>query len=74
MSRERITLHFERQEVGIEYHPETPEAELRDAMRATEIGLHALAAHAIRQRQETGLAVPPALLALVEAHTFRELL
>ncbi len=74
MRHERITIHFEGTEVGIEYHPETPEAELRDALRATEIGLHALAQHALRQRQEAGLALPPVLQAVVDAATYRELL
>ena len=71
---ERITIHFEGQEVGIEYHPETSEAEARDALRAYELGLHALTLQAIRYRQLTGLPVPAVLTDLANAHTFRELL
>lgn len=72
---EQITVQFpERGGVETYYLPESPEAEQRDELRATELALHALAANAVRLRQECGLPVPPVLLAVVGAHTFRELL
>ena len=71
---ESITIRFEGREVGIQYHPETSEAVLHDEMRACEIAIHALVAKAIQNRQETGLTVPGVLTALLNAHTFHELL
>ena len=71
---ESITIRFEGREVGIQYHPETSEAELHDEMRACEIAIHAMVAKAIQNRQQVGMPIPEALVALFNAHTFHELL
>jgi hypothetical protein len=70
---ESITINIVGQEVGIQYHPETSEAEFRDEMLARELGLHALAVQAILHRQQQGVPVPAVLIAVAQAHTFREL-
>lgn len=71
---ESITIHFEGNEVGIQYHPATAEAELPDEMQACELALHALATKAIQNRQQIGRPVPEALTQLFHANTFQELL
>lgn len=71
---ERLTVDFVGREVGIQYYPETSEASVRDEMLAGELALHALAAQAVAQRQQYGLPVPAALLTIVQAHTFHDLL
>lgn len=71
---ESITINFAGREVGIQYHPESPEATMRDEMLARELALNALAAQAIAHRMDQGLSVPPVLAAFVEAHTFHDLL
>ena len=71
---ERITINFVGREGGVQYHPETSEAEFRDEMIAREMGLHVLAAQAIEQRRLAGTPIPAVLVAIAEAHTFRDLL
>jgi hypothetical protein len=71
---ESITITFAGREVGIQYHPESPEATFRDEMLARELALHALAAQAVVHRAERGIPVPPALAATVQAHTFHDLM
>ena len=71
---ECITIHFVGREVGIQYHPETSEAQFRDEMIAREMGLQVLAAQAIEHRQRQGIPIPAVLLAIAEAHTFHDLL
>jgi hypothetical protein len=71
---ETITINIVGQDVGIQYHPESIEATFRDEMVAREMGLQVLAAQAIEHRARNGLTVPQALVAIVEAHTFHDLL
>lgn len=70
---EQIVLNIERPAVGISYAPASAEAEAGDELAAAELGLHALARHAVALRSRLGLRVPTILVAVVEAETFREL-
>jgi citrate lyase beta subunit len=70
---EQITINIVWPEVGIQYHPESIEAAAQNRLFAFELGLNALAARAILERQQQGRPVPAVLRALVEACTFREL-
>lgn len=71
---EHITINFVGREVGVQYHPETSEAAFRDEMIAREMGLQVLAAQAIEHRRREGVPIPAVLVAMVEAHTFHDLL
>lgn len=71
---EHISIDFVRREVGIQYHPETSEATFQDEMIAREMALQVLAAQAIQHRQQRGIPVPATLVAIVDAHTFHDLL
>ena len=71
---ESITINIVGREVGVQYHPETVEATFRDEMVAREMGLQVLAAQAIEHRGRQGLPIPPALVAIAQAHTFHDLL
>ena len=71
---ETVTIDIVGQEVGIQYHPDSIESTFRDEMVAREMGLQVLAAQAIEHRTRHGLPVPQALVAIVEAHTFHDLL
>lgn len=71
---ESITINIVGSEVGIQYHPESSEATFQDEMVAREVGLQVLAAQAVEHRSRNGLPIPAALVAIVEAHTFHDLL
>ena len=71
---ENIIIEFVGREVGVQYNAETSEAVLRDKIIACEMGLQVLAAQVIQDRQTEGLPIPAIFIALVEAHTFKELL
>ena len=70
---ERITIDIVGSEVGIQYYPETSEAEFRDEMLARELGLHALAVQAIVHRQQRGIPIPDVLIGIAQAQTFQQL-
>ena len=72
MARERIIITIARPEVGVEYLPETQEAEVGDQQAAIELALHALAQRAVELRRGVGRGVPPVLEALVNAHTYKD--
>ena len=70
---EQVLLNIERPDVGITYTPASLEAEAGDELAAAELGLHALARHAVALRSQLGLRVPAILVAVIEAETFKEL-
>lgn len=69
---ESITINFVGGEVGIQYHPETAEATMRDEMLARELAINALAAQAMVHRQNHGVPIPLVLAEIVQAHTFHD--
>lgn len=71
---ESISINFVGREVGVQYHAETLEATFRDEMLAREIALQVLASQAIEHRRQHGMQIPAALVAVLEANTYRELL
>lgn len=76
--KERITIHFAGradggQEVGVEYHAETSEWTLHDAVLAKETAAHALVVQAMLDRQHLGLPIPEALIIMANAYTFQDL-
>ena len=71
MQNEEIVITIARPNVGIEYRSPTSEAELGDRLAAVDLGLHALARHAIDLRQQQGMPVPEALEALVNSDLWR---
>ena len=71
LANEEIVITIARPDVGIEYHASTSEAELGDRQAAVDLGLHALARHAIDLRQRQGKPVPEALEALVSSDIWR---
>ena len=50
------------------------EQDFRDEMIAREMAMQALAAQAIEHRQRKGVPIPAVMFAIVEAHTFHDLL
>jgi hypothetical protein len=71
---ENITINFAGPQVGVKYNAETSEAVFHDEVIAIEIGVQVLAAQAILNRQKEGRPVPSVFVAIVEAHTFKDLL
>ena len=71
---ETININIVGREVGVQYHPDSAEATFRDEMVAREMALQVLAAQAIEHRGRQGLPIPPALVAVAQAHTFHDLL
>jgi len=68
---EEIVITIARPDVGIEYRAVTSEAEMADRQAAVELGLHALARHAVELREQQGRPVPEALRAFVESDLWR---
>ena len=72
MPNEEIVITIARPEVGIEYRALTSEAELADRQAAVDLGLHALARHAVDLRQRQGKSVPEVLNLLVQSEIWRD--
>jgi hypothetical protein len=64
---EQITINIVRPEVGVQYIPATREAELGDELAAVELGLRALARHAITLRERLSRQVPQVPIEVVQA-------
>ena len=59
-------------QVGVEYFAATTEASLVDEQAARELAMHTLCCQAIELRIRQGQSVPPAMLVLKEAKTFKD--
>ncbi len=55
---EQVIVNIVRPEVGIEYRPQSHEAELGDQLAACELAFHTLAHHVRELRQALRLPVP----------------
>jgi hypothetical protein len=69
---EEIIITIARPDARIEYHAVTSEAELADRQAAVDLGLHALARHAVELREQQGLPVPESLRAFAESDLWRD--
>jgi hypothetical protein len=68
---EQIIINIARPDVGIEYRPESNEAELADRLAACELALHALAQHVRELRGMLGLSCPDVVENLAVSDTWR---